>query len=82
MHADPNEIRLSTLLLELRDDGLATPTYRQFAQAACDGQFPATQRNGLWYANRRDKRAIAAAMGMTRATTARPARKAADLAAA
>jgi hypothetical protein len=66
MHAPDDDIRLSALLLELREDDWETPTYRQFQQAACDGKFPATQRNGLWYGNRKNKRAIAAAMGMKR----------------
>jgi hypothetical protein len=77
-----DDVRLSTLLMELREDGWATPTYRQFQQAACDGRFPAIQRNGLWYGSRKNKRAIAAALRMERRPDARPARKAEVIAAA
>lgn len=63
---DDDDIRLPALLQELRDDGLETPNYRQFQEAARDGRFPATLCNGLWYGNRKNKRAIAAAMRMKR----------------
>lgn len=63
---DPDDLRLSTLLQEMRNEGWATPNYRPFAQAACDGRFPATQRNGRWFGNRKHKLQIAAAMGMQR----------------
>ena len=63
---DGDDIRLSQLLQELREEGLETPPYRQFQQAACDGKYAATLHNGLWYANRKNKRQIAAAMRMKR----------------
>ena len=63
---DHDDLRLSTLLLEMRHDGWETPNYRPFAQAACDGRFPATKHNGLWYGNRKNKDKIARAMGMKR----------------
>jgi hypothetical protein len=67
---DVDDIRLSALLQEFREDGLETTTYRQFQQAACDGKFAATLHNGLWYANRKNKRQIAAAMRMKRRAAA------------
>ena len=63
---DDDDIRLSALLAELREDGWETPPYRQFQQAAGDGKFAATLHNGLWYGNRRDKPAIAVALRMKR----------------
>lgn len=63
---DTDEIRLSALLQELREDDYEAPGYRAFQEAARDGRFPATLRNGLWYGNRKNKRAIAAAMRMKR----------------
>ena len=64
---DTDDVRLSQLLQELREDGYEAPVYRVFQEAARDGRFLATQRRGLWYASLANKHAIAAAMGMTRA---------------
>ena len=61
---DPDDVRLSLLLLEMRNEGFDTPRYRPFTEAACDGRFPAKQHNGRWFANRKDKGKIAAAMRM------------------
>jgi hypothetical protein len=63
---DAEDVRLSALLQELREDGWETPPYRPFQQAACDGRYPATLHNGLWYGNRKNKRQIAAVMRMRR----------------
>jgi hypothetical protein len=65
--ADSDVVRLSLLLQELRNEGFAAPTYRAFFEAARDGLIPATQAdNGLWYARRKDKHAIVAALGKMR----------------
>ena len=63
---DDDEIRLPALLAELRDEGYETPGYRSFQEAARDGRFSATLRNGLWYGNRKNKHPIALAMRMKR----------------
>ena len=63
---DDDDLRLSELLQELREDGWETPPYRQFQQAALDGRFPATQHNTLWYGSRKNKREIAAALRLKR----------------
>ena len=59
-------VRLHILLRELRDDGYLTPPYRRVRDAVLGGLIPATNRNGLLYANRHQKADLAEALGLKR----------------
>jgi hypothetical protein len=64
---ETDDLRLSAILQELREEYEGpTPSYREFWEAARDGVFPAHLRNGWWHARRKDKKAIATALGLKR----------------
>jgi hypothetical protein len=59
---DHDEVRLTQLPQQLRDEGYKPPAYRTLRESALDGAFEAHQINGLWYYNPARSTEIATAL--------------------